>query len=147
MRAGGEMVLVALGSNLGDRAAHLSAARTALALLPGSHLLATSDVEETAAIGPAGQGPYLNQIVALRTTLEPLELLEHLRTIERARGRVRRERWGARTLDLDIVTFGDRHILDPELRVPHPELGNREFWLREIEQVERRLTGVAGGTQ
>ncbi len=139
MCAGGETVFVALGSNLGDRAGHLSAARTALAALPGTRLLACSDVEETAPLGPAGQGPYLNQIVAVHTTLEPLELLDHLLSIERAHGRVRGERWAARTLDLDIVAYGDRHMHDHRLRVPHPELANRDFWRRELEQVEERL--------
>lgn len=141
-----ETVIIALGSNLGDRGAHLSAAREALAAIPGTRVLAVSDVEETAPIGPPGQGPYLNQMAALVTTLEPLELLDRLLEIERSRGRVRSVRWGARTLDLDIVRFGDRRISTPRLVVPHPELGHRDFWQRELAQLADRLPrSVAAG--
>jgi 2-amino-4-hydroxy-6-hydroxymethyldihydropteridine diphosphokinase len=135
----GDTIFVALGSNLGDRAAHLAAARAALAELPGTTVLAASDVEETAPLGPAGQGPYLNQMVAMQTSIEPLTLLDHLHDIERARGRERRVRWGARTLDLDIVCFGDRRIAEPRLAVPHPELANRAFWRREMAQAAARI--------
>jgi 2-amino-4-hydroxy-6-hydroxymethyldihydropteridine diphosphokinase len=135
----GDTVYIALGSNLGDRAAHLAAARSALAGLPGTSIVSVSDVEETAPLGPAGQGPYLNQMVAMHTSIEPLTLLDHLHDIERARGRERRERWGARTLDLDIVCFGGRVIAEPRLVVPHPELPNREFWWREMVQAAARM--------
>jgi 2-amino-4-hydroxy-6-hydroxymethyldihydropteridine diphosphokinase len=134
-----ELVFVALGSNLGDRAAYLAAARAALDALPGTAVVAASDIEETAPIGPRGQGSYLNQMVALRTTLEPTVLLDHLLQIERAHGRVRRKRWGPRTLDLDIVEYGDRRINGPNLVVPHPEVGRRDFWQREMEQARARL--------
>jgi 2-amino-4-hydroxy-6-hydroxymethyldihydropteridine diphosphokinase len=134
----GDTVYIALGSNLGDRAAHLAAARRALAALPGTSIVGASDVEETAPLGPADQGPYLNQMVAMHTSIEPLPLLDHLHDIERARGRERRERWGARTLDLDIVCFGGRVIAEPRLVVPHPELPNREFWRREMVQAAAR---------
>ena len=105
---------VALGSNVGDRAAHLAYARARLAALPHTHLLKESRVEETAPLGPLPQGAYLNQMVVLETTLEPAELLGHLHAIESERGRVRRAavRWGPRTLDLDIVRFGDRVMRD-----------------------------------
>ena len=138
-----EIVFVALGSNLGDRAAHLAAARAALASLPVTKLVAASEVEETAPLGgPPGQDPYLNQMVALRTGLGPRALLDHLLSIEGARGRERSTRWAPRTLDLDIVIYGDRYIAEPRLKVPHPELPNRDFWRRELEQVERRLLPV-----
>ena len=84
---GDETVFVALGSNLGDRAALLDAARVAIAALPDTRLLAASAVEETAPIGPAGQPPYLNQMLALRTRLSPLALLDALLAIEQAAGR------------------------------------------------------------
>jgi 2-amino-4-hydroxy-6-hydroxymethyldihydropteridine diphosphokinase len=131
----GELAYVALGSNLGDRATYLAGARRAMAALPGSRIVAESEVEETLPIGPLGQGAYLNQIVALETSLTPHELLTQLQAIERAAGRVRTERWGPRTLDLDIVQFGDRTIRDPDLVVPHPELPHRDFWQRELAQV------------
>ncbi|MGH7753566.1 MAG: 2-amino-4-hydroxy-6-hydroxymethyldihydropteridine diphosphokinase [Gemmatimonadales bacterium] len=132
-----ERVFVALGSNLGDRAAHLAAARAALATLPDTSLLGVSAVEETAPLGPVPQGPYLNQMALLETGLAPRALLEALMVIERDQGRKRRERWGPRSLDLDIVTYGDRTVTEPGLAIPHPELSNREFWRREMEELER----------
>jgi len=130
-----EIVFVALGSNLGDRAGYLAQARAAMAALPGTRIVGESEVEETAPIGPVGQGPYLNQMVALETGLTPHELLSQLQAIEHAAGRVRTQRWGPRTLDLDIVQFGDRTIRDPDLVVPHPELPHRDFWQRELSQL------------
>jgi len=129
-------VYVALGSNVGDRAAHLAYAREHLATLPRTRVLKHSRVEETAPLGPVPQGPYLNQMVLLETELEPAELLGHLHAIEAARGRERGVRWGPRTLDLDIVRFGDRAVRAPELTIPHPELPNRDFWLREIAELD-----------
>jgi 2-amino-4-hydroxy-6-hydroxymethyldihydropteridine diphosphokinase len=129
-----EQVFVALGSNLGDRAGYLAEARKAISGLPGTKILGESTVEETAPIGPP-QGAYLNQMVALETQLTPHELLSRLQAIEHAAGRVRTERWGPRTLDLDIVQFGDRTIRDPDLVVPHPELPHRDFWQRELAEL------------
>lgn len=131
-----ERVFVALGSNVGDRAAHLAHARERLAVLAGTHLVAASRVEETAPLGPVAQGPYLNQMVELETTLTPRALLAACRAIELERGRARRERWGPRTLDLDIVRFGARVVDEPGLTIPHPELPRRDFWLREIAELE-----------
>ncbi len=130
-----DVAYIALGSNLGDRHEHLAAARQALAELPSSRLLACSAIEETAPIGPAGQAPYLNQMVALETALPPRELLAELHRIERAAGRERRERWGARTLDLDIVMFATQRVSEPGLTVPHPEIANRDFWHRELAEL------------
>jgi 2-amino-4-hydroxy-6-hydroxymethyldihydropteridine diphosphokinase len=131
----GERVYVALGSNVGDRAAHLAHARARLATLPHTRLLKESRIEETAPLGPVPQGAYLNQMVLLESGLEPAELLAHLHAIEAERGRERRIRWGPRTLDLDIVRFGDRVARDPDLTLPHPELPNRPFWQREIAEL------------
>jgi 2-amino-4-hydroxy-6-hydroxymethyldihydropteridine diphosphokinase len=138
-----ERVFVALGSNVGDRAAHLAHARERLAGLPGTRLVAVSRVEETAPLGAVPQGPYLNQMVLLETTLTPQALLAACRTIEVERGRERRERWGPRTLDLDIVRFGERTVREAGLTIPHPELPRRDFWLREI--VELDTPAVAHG--
>jgi 2-amino-4-hydroxy-6-hydroxymethyldihydropteridine diphosphokinase len=134
-----ERVFVALGSNVGDREAHLAHARSRLGALPGTRLVAASQIEETVPIGPVAQAPYLNQMVLLETTLPPAELLALCRMIEAERGRVRRERWGPRTLDLDIVRYGARTVRDPELMIPHPELPNRDFWQREIAELEREI--------
>jgi 2-amino-4-hydroxy-6-hydroxymethyldihydropteridine diphosphokinase len=132
-------VFVALGSNLGDRAAHLLRARDRLAGLPGTRLLAASRVEETAPLGDVPQGPYLNQMVVLETTLAPHELLEHCLAIERDAGRTRGRRWGPRTLDLDIVRMQTRTVDEPGLTVPHPELPNRDFWQRELAELEAHV--------
>jgi 2-amino-4-hydroxy-6-hydroxymethyldihydropteridine diphosphokinase len=134
-----DIAYVALGSNVGDRAAHLARARLALAALPGTRLVAESDIEETAPIGPPGQGPYLNQMVAVETSLDPLALLDRLQDIERAEGRERTVRWGPRTLDVDIVRLGARRVAHPRLTIPHPEVNNRTFWQREIAQLDARL--------
>ncbi len=132
----GERVYVALGSNLGDRAAHLAYARARLAALPRTRMLRESRVEETAPLGPVPQGPYLNQMVLLETALEPAELLRLLHAIEAERGRVRLVRWGPRTLDLDIVRYGDRVECGSDLALPHPELPQRDFWQREIAELD-----------
>jgi 2-amino-4-hydroxy-6-hydroxymethyldihydropteridine diphosphokinase len=131
-----ERAYVALGSNLGDRAGHLAAARVALAALPRTRVVAESRVEETAPLGGMEQPAYLNQMVLLETALAPRALLAACQAIERSRGRVRGERWGARTLDLDIVRYGHRRIADPDLIIPHPELSNRDFWIRELAELE-----------
>lgn len=133
---GAERAYVALGSNLGDRAAHLERARDALARLPGTTLVAASAVEETAPLGGMSQPPYLNQMVLLETRLSPRGLLEACHAIEQAAGRVRTQRWGARTLDLDIVRFGQRRVSEPDLIIPHPELPNRDFWRRELAELQ-----------
>jgi 2-amino-4-hydroxy-6-hydroxymethyldihydropteridine diphosphokinase len=131
-----ERVYVALGSNLGDRSAHLEHARRALAALPGTSLIATSSIEETAPLAGMDQPPYLNQMVLLETALTPRALLEAGQAVEQAAGRVRTVRWGPRTLDIDIVRFGDRHLDEPDLIIPHPELTNRDFWLRELAELQ-----------
>lgn len=139
-----EPVYVALGSNLGDRAAHLAYARDRLAALRGTRVLRASAVEETAPLGPVPQGPYLNQMVLLETALEPAELLAELHAIEAARGRERRVRWGPRTLDLDLVRYGTRTLAAPELVLPHPELAHRDFWLREIAELDAATAAPHG---
>jgi 2-amino-4-hydroxy-6-hydroxymethyldihydropteridine diphosphokinase len=131
-----ERVFVALGSNLGDRAAHLAYARERLGRIPETRVLAASRVEETAPLGPVPQGPFLNQMVVLETGLPPRDLLLSLLEIERERGRERGERWGPRTLDLDIVRYGDWVVAEAGLTIPHPELANREFWRRELAELE-----------
>lgn len=135
-----ERAYVALGSNVGDRDGHLAHARTRLAELPRTRLVAASRVEETAPLRPSPTaevgGPYLNQMVVLETALDPAELLRHCRAIEAERGRTRRVRWGPRTLDLDIVRYGDRTLRTPELVIPHPELPHRPFWQRELAELE-----------
>ncbi len=130
-----DIAYIALGSNLGDRDAHLAHARAALAALPESRLLAVTAIEETQPLGGPAQGAYLNQMAALETALEPYALLAALQRIERDAGRVREARWGARTLDLDIVKFAHYEVNDASLRVPHPGLRTREFGQRELTEL------------
>ena len=139
-----ERAYVALGSNLGDREAHLAFARLRLSTLPHTNLVAASSVEETAPLGPVPQGSYLNQMVLLLTALQPEELLLRCLAIEAEQGRERRERWGPRTLDLDIVRFGDREIRLPDLIIPHPELGARDFWRRELAELDALVPTAHG---
>lgn len=127
-----DIAYVALGSNLGDRAHYLAMARRAIALLPSSAVLAVTAPEETDPVGPPGQGPYLNQMIAIETELEPHALLAALKKIEASAGRVRAERWGPRTLDLDIVKFERQSVSEQGLIVPHPGLATRDFWQREL---------------
>ena len=134
-----DIAYIALGSNLGDRQAYLAQARAALAALPGSRVLAASSVEETAPVGGVPQGAFLNQMLALETELSPRALLDALHEIERAAGRVRDVRWGPRTLDLDIVMFDAQTVDEPDLTVPHVELGARDFWQRELAEVKREV--------
>ena len=129
---------IALGTNLGDRGANLAAGREGLARLPRTTLLRASTIEETAPLGGRDQPAYLNQMVLLETSLEPRELLRRCQAIERAAGRDRTagERWASRTLDLDIVRYGERRIDETGLTIPHPALPERPFWQRELAELD-----------
>ena len=128
---------VALGSNLGDRWAHL---REAVAGLPD--VVAVSPVYETEAVGgPAGQPPYLNAVVELDTELSPRRLLEVARRLEEEAGRVRAERWGPRTLDVDVLLVGDLVVDEPDLQVPHPRLWQRAFVLVPLADLAPDVVG------
>lgn len=128
---------IALGSNVGDRRAHIDAALNALRALPGSRLAAVSSIVETLPVGPVPQGPFLNAAAALETTLAARELLEGLQGIERSRGRDREgeQRWGPRTLDLDLLLYGAAIIDEPGLTVPHPRLQERRFVLEPLAEI------------
>lgn len=130
-------VFVALGSNLGDREAYLAFARESLGALRSTRLLAASRVEETVPLGGRRQPNYLNQMVRLRTRLNPQELLAACQRIERAAGRMREVtgRWQSRTLDLDIVRYDDLTLDEPGLTLPHPGLPERDFWQRELAEL------------
>jgi 2-amino-4-hydroxy-6-hydroxymethyldihydropteridine diphosphokinase len=127
-----DVAYIALGSNLGQREVFLAQARRAIAAIRGTRVLGETVVEETAPIGPVPQGPFLNQMIAIETELSPGELLTELHRIEADAGRVRRTRWGPRTLDLDIVMFEHQSVQEKGLSVPHPELSKRDFWLTEL---------------
>lgn len=133
-----DVVYIALGSNLGDRDGFLSRGRAAIAAIPGTRVLAESEIEETEPFGPP-QPRYLNQMIAIETALPPHGLLEALQRIEDAEGRTRDVHWGPRTLDLDIVVIEDRVLHEGTLVVPHPGLPDREFWQRQLVALRDRV--------
>jgi 2-amino-4-hydroxy-6-hydroxymethyldihydropteridine diphosphokinase len=130
---------LALGSNLGDRVAHLQQAVDGLAGTPGVEVVAVSRVYETTPVGGPPQGDYLNAVVALETALSPRELLAVAQRQEAAAGRVRGERWGPRSLDVDVLIVGDAHVSEPDLVVPHPRLQERRFVLVPLADVAPEL--------
>jgi 2-amino-4-hydroxy-6-hydroxymethyldihydropteridine diphosphokinase len=146
----GTLALIGLGSNLGDRKEQLDAAIAAMRELPGCTLRAVSSYHETAPVGgPGGQGAFLNAAASVETSLEPLDLLRCLQDVEKRAGRVRTVRWGERTLDLDLLLFGDRVIRSVPvvnrvyggesfaLQVPHPRMALRRFVLAPLAEIAR----------
>lgn len=130
-------VLLALGSNLGDRDAYLAAAREALSKA-GVALVRESRVAETEPVGITNQPRFKNQVLEGETTLEPRALLERVKRIEEELGRQARERWGPREIDIDILRYDNRTVDEPGLQIPHPELQNRPFLLELIGELETR---------
>ncbi|MFJ9739925.1 2-amino-4-hydroxy-6-hydroxymethyldihydropteridine diphosphokinase [Streptomyces sp. NPDC101166] len=137
--------VVAIGSNLGNRLETLQGAIDALEDTPGVRVKAVSPVYETEPWGvePGSQPPYFNAVVVLKTTLPPSSLLERAHAVEEAFHRVRDERWGARTLDVDIVAYADVVSDDPHLTLPHPRAHERAFVLAPWHDVdpEARVPG------
>lgn len=126
---------VALGSNLGEPLTQLRQALTQLHNLPDTRVIGCSAVYQNPAIGPGEQPDYLNAVVALRTELPAVDLLHALQSIENQQGRQRGERWAARTLDLDILLYGDERFDTAELTVPHPRMLQRNFVLYPLHDV------------
>lgn len=133
---------LALGSNLGDREQHLKTAIDALSAGPDVTVVAVSDIYETDPVGGPEQGPYLNAVVALDTTLTPRELLELGQRLETEARRVRAEHWGPRTLDVDVLLVGDAVVSEPDLVVPHPRMWERGFVLAPLHDVAPDLVEV-----
>jgi 2-amino-4-hydroxy-6-hydroxymethyldihydropteridine diphosphokinase len=141
---------LALGANLGDR---LAALRRAVALLDAAHgvrVVRSSRVFETAPVGPP-QPDFLNAVIEVETSLTPRRLLEACMGVERELGRERHERWGPRTIDVDVLTFDDLEIDEPDLQVPHPRMHERAFVLVPLGELDadpplprgRRLADVS----
>ncbi|MDD9817021.1 MAG: 2-amino-4-hydroxy-6-hydroxymethyldihydropteridine diphosphokinase [Gammaproteobacteria bacterium] len=136
---------IGLGSNLQEPRKQLRRALAALRKLPASRLDAVSSLYSSAPVGPQDQPFYLNAVARLETELPPRELLAQMRRIERRQGRTREaERWQARTLDLDLLLYGDECIAGEELTVPHPEIGSRAFVLYPLYELapELRIPGL-----
>jgi 2-amino-4-hydroxy-6-hydroxymethyldihydropteridine diphosphokinase len=127
---------IALGSNVGDRRAHLERALAGLARTPATRVVRSSSWIETDPVGgPAGQGPYLNGVAELETELGPRELLDQLLALERDAGRVRTVEGAPRTLDLDLLLHGEARIDEPGLVVPHPRMEQRTFVLAPLAEL------------
>ena len=128
------LAYVGLGANLGDREGTI---RTALADLPG--VVAVSTLRETDPVGITDQPRFLNGVAALETELAPRELLDVLLAVERGLGRERGQRWGPRTIDLDLLLYGDEVIDETGLTIPHPRLHERRFVLEPLAELEPAL--------
>lgn len=131
---------VGIGSNLNDPVAQVRQALQALATLPDTQLLGQSSLYHSAPMGPSGQPDYINAVASIETRLSAEALLDALQAIEHAQGRVRTgERWGPRTLDLDLLLYGEEIINTPRLTVPHPGLQQRNFVLYPLQEVAPQL--------
>ena len=128
-------VYIGLGSNMGSPKEHITTAIKELSNIQSTHTKKVSSLYKSKPVGPSGQDDYINAVAELETELTPLELLSGLQSIENEHGRVRKERWGARTLDLDILMFGDEIIQNDQLTVPHIELPNRSFVLVPLAEI------------
>lgn len=127
-------IIIALGSNLGDRRQHLSNARSFLSNLSDGPIRASA-IYETEPIGPS-EYDFYNAVIQLSSSMEPFELLERLKTFELQEGRNQTEpRWSARILDLDIIDFGHASLHDERLRLPHPEYRKRLFVLTPLQEI------------
>ena len=139
-----ETAYVALGSNLEQPQLRLQQAVAAIEDIKNTSIVACSRLYRSAPIGPPGQPDYCNAVVAIDTSLEPLALLDALQAIENAHGRTRTLRWGPRTLDLDILLFGNRRIRSPRLTIPHWQMQIRNFVLCPLLDVAPELV-LPGG--
>jgi len=133
-------VYIGIGSNLDNPLNHVTQAIHALGQLADSEYIATSALYRSAPMGPADQPDYINAVSLLHTRLTPMELLDQLQAIERAHGRIHDgQRWGPRTLDLDLLLYGEKIINDTRLRVPHPGLHERSFVLYPLQDINPDL--------
>lgn len=137
---------IGLGSNLDDPARQLRRALTALAQLPQTHLAGCSRFYRSVPLGPQDQPDYVNAVALLDTTLAPVALLDALQAIETAQGRVRTLHWGPRTLDLDLLLYGNETLATPRLTVPHPGLDLRNFVLYPLAELAPELVLPDGRT-
>lgn len=133
------VVAVGIGSNLGEPLAQVRMAISELASIEGVTLRAVSSLYRSAPLGPQDQPHYINAVALLDCVLEPLALLDALQAIENDHGRVRRQRWGARTLDLDILLWGEAVLDLPSLTVPHPGVPERAFVLYPLAELDPEL--------
>jgi 2-amino-4-hydroxy-6-hydroxymethyldihydropteridine diphosphokinase len=130
-----DRVFVGLGSNCGDRLDNLTKALKAIALVPETKILNYSSVYETAPVGYVNQRNFLNMVAEIATIQRPQEFLSQLQKIEHELKRIRKTRWGPRTIDLDILYWGDQQIETAELTIPHPQAAKRRFVLVPLNEI------------
>jgi 2-amino-4-hydroxy-6-hydroxymethyldihydropteridine diphosphokinase len=137
---------IGLGSNLAQPVAQIKSARTSIASLAGVQELAFSSLYHSSPMGPQDQPDYVNAVMCIETDLSPMDLLHCLQNIENDHGRVRKgERWGARTLDLDILIYGDQEVDLPDLTIPHIGLRERSFVLYPLFEIAPQLVVPGNG--
>ena len=129
-------VYIGLGSNMELPRQHITTAIEALGKIQSTQTVNVSSLYKSKPVGPQNQDDYVNAVAELETELTPLDLLDNLQAIENEHGRVRKERWGPRTLDLDILMFGDEVIQNDRLTIPHPEMVNRSFVLVPLAEIK-----------
>lgn len=139
VQAPATLAYIALGSNLDNPRQQVEQGVQALTQLPSTRLRARSGWYQSKAVGPGPQPDYINGVALLETALPPESLITHLQEIETSQGRQRRVRWAARTLDLDILLYGDRVIATEQLQVPHPRLADRNFVLYPLADISPDL--------
>ena len=132
-------IYIALGSNLGDRKKNLDRAITYLSYYD-VEVVKTSTYIETEPYGVTDQGKFLNAVISVRTRLDPQKLLGVLLTVERAMGRIRREHWGPRIIDLDLLSYEDKIVHTRHLTLPHPEMQKRAFVLEPLREIAPNLS-------
>jgi 2-amino-4-hydroxy-6-hydroxymethyldihydropteridine diphosphokinase len=135
MRTPAATAYLALGGNLGDRIAALREAARRIGKLPGTEVIACSRIYETPPWGKTDQAPFANAVLAVRTGLSPEHLLDSALAIEAAMGRERRERWGPRLIDIDVLAHGKARIASPKLTLPHPAMAERAFVLVPLLEI------------
>ena len=133
-----------LGSNLGEREEFLRRAIERLTRLAALRLTGISSVYETEPVGRLDQPAFLNLVIRVQTELDPHDLLTLCQDVEAILGRVRRERWGPRVIDIDILLYGQESVAEPDLVIPHPEMGMRAFVLVPLVELEPEVRGPGG---
>jgi len=139
-------VFIGLGSNLNAPKEQLDQAIKSLSKLPLSTLIAHSSYYNSKPVGPQDQPDFINAVALIKTKLSPTSLLNHLQAIELNQGRVKKRHWGERSIDLDILLYGDLSIDSKELIIPHKELANRDFVLRPLLELDENLTLPKGSS-
>ena len=130
-----DRIYLSLGSNMGDRLEYLNKAMDMIEALPDTHIIEKSSVYETDPVGEVEQEDFLNMVISISTMMEPVEFLDKIHEIERELKRERKIHWGPRTIDIDIILWGDTKVDTDILTIPHKEMGNREFVIVPLMEI------------